>query len=160
MHAHMWNSRENCFTDYDLERGAVRPGATAAALAPLVAGVATQQQADATAAFTEARLLAAGGLRTTLVRSEQQWDRPNGWAPLQWIAVAGLRRYGHDRLADEIARRWIATVETTYRHTGLLFEKYDVEHPAIGMGGEYAPQIGFGWTNGVTADLIDQSGGG
>jgi alpha,alpha-trehalase len=97
-----------------------------------------------------------GGLRTTLVESGQQWDRPNGWAPLQWIAVAGLRRYAQDELAKEIAGRWIATVDATYARTGLLYEKYDVETAAIGGGGEYAPQIGFGWTNGVTGDLIDQ----
>lgn len=155
MHKHLWNESGGFFADYDLERGCIRPQASAAALAPLLAGVASQAQADATARYTEAALLARGGLRTTLVDNGQQWDSPNGWAPLQWIAVAGLRRYGHETLAAEIAKRWIATVEATYARTGLLYEKYDVESPAVGSGGEYAPQIGFGWTNGVTADLID-----
>ncbi|WP_246165629.1 alpha,alpha-trehalase [Sphingomonas ginsengisoli (ex An et al. 2013)] len=89
------------------------------------------------------------------MNSGQQWDCPNGWAPLQWIAVAGLRRFGLHDLAEEIARRWVATVDAAYRSTGLLFEKYDIENGSVGAGGEYAPQIGFGWTNGVTADLID-----
>ncbi|WP_447763273.1 alpha,alpha-trehalase TreF [Sphingopyxis panaciterrae] len=152
---HLWNEEERYFGDYDLELDQLRPSITAAALAPLLAGLATGEQADATARATRKHLLAPGGLRTTLVDSGQQWDSPNGWAPLQWIAVAGLRRYGHPELAQEIARRWVATVEATYLRTGLLYEKYDVESPAIGRGGEYAPQIGFGWTNGVTADLID-----
>lgn len=159
MARHMWDDAAGCFADYDLAAGQMRRGPNAAALAPLLAGVATQAQADATARLTRETLLAPGGLRTTLVHSSEQWDSPNGWAPLQWIAVAGLRRYGHDDLADEIARRWVATVEATYARTGLLFEKYDVEVPAIGEGGEYAPQIGFGWTNGVTADLIDTLAG-
>jgi alpha,alpha-trehalase len=30
--------------------------------------------------------------------------RPNGWAPLQWMAVVGLRNYGFDKLAETIAR--------------------------------------------------------
>lgn len=158
MHAHLWNADAGHFADYDLASGRRRPHATAAALAPLFAGLATAEQAAATASFTERVLLAPGGLRTTVIDSGEQWDSPNGWAPLQWIAVAGLRLHGHDDVADEIAQRWIATVDATYRTTGLLYEKYDVEHPAIGRGGEYLPQIGFGWTNGVTAAFIDQDG--
>ncbi len=155
IHRHLWNEAEGHFADYDLELRAIRPCASAAALAPLLAGLATRHQADATARFVQDRFLAPGGLRTTLIDSGQQWDSPNGWAPLQWIAVAGLRRYGHDALAREIATRWISTVDATYATTGLLYEKYDVEAATIGHGGEYAPQVGFGWTNGVTADFID-----
>lgn len=153
--ASLWNDAAGCFGDYDLDAGNVRPGITAAALAPLLAGLATPEQAASAARVTRAQLLAPGGLRTTLVRSGQQWDSPNGWAPLQWIAVAGFRRYGFDDLASEIARNWIATVDATYRRTGLLFEKYDVETSAAGGGGEYDLQTGFGWTNGVTSDLMD-----
>ncbi|MFM5885396.1 MAG: alpha,alpha-trehalase TreF [Novosphingobium sp.] len=155
MARHLWNHAGGYFADYDLDKGEAIPGASAAALAPLLTGVATQAQADATAALVERDLLASGGLRTTLVDSGQQWDSPNGWAPLQWIAVSGLRRYGHHALAAEIASRWIATVATTYARSGLLHEKYDVETATVGGGGEYEPQVGFGWTNGVTADLID-----
>ena len=121
----------------------------------MLASLATPDQAASIARVTRTHLLAPGGLRTTLVRSGQQWDSPNGWAPLQWIAVAGLRRYGFDDLASEIARNWIATVEATYQRTGLLFEKYDVETGSSGGGGEYELQTGFGWTNGVTSDLMD-----
>lgn len=159
MARHLWNHAGGYFADYDLDRGTAIPGASAAALAPLLTGVATQAQADATSALVERELLAPGGLRTTLVNSGQQWDSPNGWAPLQWIAVSGLRRYGHHALADGIASRWIATVETTYAVSGLLHEKYNVETATVGGGGEYEPQVGFGWTNGVTADLIDSYAG-
>ena len=156
MHTHLWNADAGCFADCDLLTEGLRPHATAAALAPLFTGVATPLQAAATALFAERILLAPGGLRTTTVTSGEQWDNPNGWAPLQWIAVAGLRRYGHDDLADEIARRWISIVDANHRATGLLYEKYDVERAGVGRGGEYVPQIGFGWTNGVTAAFIDE----
>ncbi|MBN8842256.1 MAG: alpha,alpha-trehalase TreF [Sphingomonadales bacterium] len=155
MNRHLWNAADGYFADYDIDGGAIRSPLTAASLAPLLVGAATQAQADATAEAVEKRLLAPGGLNTTLARSGQQWDRPNGWAPLQWIAVAGLQRYGHDRVAREIAHRWVRTVGTTFARTGLLFEKYDVEQADIGSGGEYQTQTGFGWTNGVTADFID-----
>jgi alpha,alpha-trehalase len=156
MHTHLWNADAGYFADYDLTLGAMRAGVTAASLAPLLSGLATGDQADALASVVRDKLLAPGGLRTTLVESGQQWDRPNGWAPLQWIAVAGLRRYGHEDLARDVAGRWVKTVDTTYSRTGLLYEKYDIETCSIGEGGEYEPQTGFGWTNGVTGDLIDQ----
>jgi alpha,alpha-trehalase len=127
-------------------------------LRPLLVGLATQAQADATAQYVGDNYLAPGGLRTTLEATSEQWDMPNGWAPLQWIAVSGLRRYGHQELAREIARRWVMTVNETYLRNGLVYEKYDIEAGAIGAGGEYAPQTGFGWTNGVTADFLDTYG--
>ncbi|MDO9362664.1 MAG: alpha,alpha-trehalase TreF [Sphingopyxis sp.] len=155
MNRHLWNAEGGFFADYDIEDDALRPALTAAALAPLLVGIATEQQADATANAVEAGLLAPGGLHTTSTQTGQQWDRPNGWAPLQWIAVAGLQRYGHDALARQIAHRWVDTVGATFARTGLLFEKYDVERAGVGGGGEYETQTGFGWTNGVTADFID-----
>lgn len=156
MSRHLWNADGGYFTDYDIETGALRTALTAAALAPLLVGAASQNQADMTALAVERRLLAPGGLSTTLNRSGQQWDRPNGWAPLQWIAVTGLLRYGHTALARDIARRWTDTVSATFARTGLLFEKYDIEVAGVGGGGEYETQTGFGWTNGVTADFIDR----
>lgn len=45
-------------------------------------------------------------------------------------------------------------VETHYRATGQLLEKYDVARRAAGSGGEYGVEVGFGWTNGVTLDLM------
>jgi alpha,alpha-trehalase len=98
-------------------------------------------------------LLQAGGLATTLVNTGEQWDAPNGWAPLQWIAVMGLRDYGYSTLAEDIAKRWVAANIFVYQQDAKLVEKYDVMNPGMGAGGEYATQIGFGWTNGVLLAL-------
>ncbi len=150
----LWDARAARFADYDWQRGHVTRVASAAMLYPLFVGAATPAQAAATARFVERFLIAPGGLRTTLAVTGQQWDRPNGWAPLQWIAVSGLRRYGDGRLAQRIADGWIATVTREYRASGRLLEKYDVERAVPGGGGEYALQDGFGWTNGVTRELL------
>lgn len=152
---HCWNDAEGFFADLDLDSGAYCPASSAATLAPLLVGLATQYQADAVARFIKAYYLAPGGLRTTLVHSAEQWDSPNGWAPLNWIAVKGLARYGYDDLAREIALRWISTVNSIFQRTTLIFEKYDIEGCSAGSGGEYISQTGFGWTNGVTAEFID-----
>ncbi len=126
---------------------------TAAGLVPLYLGLATQAQADAMAAQVRRHLLGANGLLTTALNTGQvtgqQWDAPNGWAPLQWMAALGLARYGHTSLARDIAERWCASVHRVYLATGRLLEKYDVAEDRPGGGGEYETQDGFGWTNGV-----------
>jgi alpha,alpha-trehalase len=87
---------------------------------------------------------------TTTNNTGQQWDAPNGWAPLQWMMVWGLNRSGQTQLARDIAGRWTALNEKVYTNTGKLMEKYNVmdTHLEAG-GGEYPSQDGFGWTNGV-----------
>ena len=154
MHRHLWVESEGRFSDYDTSTGAVTSVLSAATLYPLFVGLATQGQADAIAATVATHMLARGGLRTTTLATDQQWDMPNGWAPLQWIAVTGLARYAHHYLARDIATRWLHTVQATYDETGKLLEKYDIEDIKPGGGGEYPVQDGFGWTNGVTRALI------
>ena len=122
---------------------------------PLFTGVATEDRAAAVADRLRQDFLRPGGLVTTLEETGEQWDAPSGWAPLQWMAVSGLRRYGHNALADEVARRWIGLTRRFFRETGRMAEKYDV----CGSGetthlGEYESQYGFGWTNGIVTTLL------
>jgi alpha,alpha-trehalase len=158
MFKYLWDSRAQRFADYDFKARASTSVISAALLAPLFVGLATPEQAHATARLTQAQLVAPGGLRTSTVRTGQQWDNPNGWAPLQWMAIEGLDRYGEKALARDLALRWLNTVASFYKRTGRMIEKYDVEERAAGGGGEYAVQDGFGWTNGVTAALMDRYG--
>jgi alpha,alpha-trehalase len=116
--------------------------------------LASADQAAAVARTTR-QLLDVGGLVTTRLKTGQQWDAPNGWAPLQWVAIEGLRHYHQEPLAKAIACRWMATVNELYRRSGTLVEKYDVMTIGRrGGGGEYPLQDGFGWTNGVMRKLI------
>ena len=101
----MWDARDGVFSDYLWETSEITGAVTAAALYPLFLQIATEGEARIVAETVEKRLLDVGGLATTLVESGQQWDAPNGWAPLQWIAVAGLRNYGFDVLAHQISKR-------------------------------------------------------
>ncbi len=147
------------FFDLSIEDGGRIPITSAAGLFPLWAGAATPDQAARSADWAERHLLRAGGLLTTDIESGQQWDSPNGWAPLQWIAVQGLRRYGFDALAETLRTRWLATCDTVFRETGKFVEKYNVLDPlSRSGGGEYELQDGFGWTNGVYLDLAAQDG--
>ncbi len=137
------------------ERAVGRP--TLAAAVPLWAGVATPVQGRAVAARLQREFLRPGGFVTTLVASGQQWDAPNGWAPLEWMAIQGVRRYGRPELADTAAARWLALDRRVFRSTGRMMEKYDVVDPARPAGGgEYPAQDGFGWSNGVALALAAQ----
>ena len=103
----MWDAQAGVFTDYLWEQGKRTRAVTAATMLPLFLRLATPAQAQAVADTVSHRLLSPGGLATSLIESGQQWDAPNGWAPLQWMAVIGLRNYGFDALAETIATRWV-----------------------------------------------------
>ncbi|MDV5356983.1 alpha,alpha-trehalase [Enterobacter asburiae] len=154
--ANLWNAKEGWYADYDLKTKKVRNQLTAAALYPLFVNAAAKDRADKVAAVTEARLLKAGGITTTTVKSGQQWDAPNGWAPLQWVAAAGLQNYNHQKLAMSVSWRFLTNVQHTYDREQKLVEKYDVSSTGTGGGGgEYPLQDGFGWSNGVTLKMLD-----
>jgi len=157
MESTLWNDKKGWYADYDMRRKAVSDSLTAAALYPLFVKAAAQDRADKVAAATQAQLLKVGGVLTTTVNTGQQWDAPNGWAPLQWIAAVGLEKYGHDDLSMEVTWRFLTNVQHTYDREKKLVEKYDVTTTGTGGGGgEYPLQDGFGWTNGVTLKMLDK----
>jgi alpha,alpha-trehalase len=156
-----WNKSVNFYTDYNYrtrrQSNHVNPGGMypfcfinenpdyMSFLATRVAGVIRK------------KLLKPGGIVTSQFATGQQWDAPNGWAPLEWMTVWGLDRCGQKELAADIATRWVRLVEKVYKETGRLMEKYNVvDSDKGGGGGEYPDQDGFGWTNGVTLELIDK----
>jgi alpha,alpha-trehalase len=145
-----WNNAEGFYFDYNHAQQKPSGAWTLAAVSPLFFNIATPEQAARIARHLEEKFLQAGGVRTTLHATGQQWDAPNGWAPLQWLTYKGLRNYGHDALAEKIRQHWMALNEKTYADTGKMMEKYNVSdlNQSAG-GGEYPNQDGFGWTNGV-----------
>ena len=152
---YLWDPRNGAYADYLWREGKPTGLVTAATLYPLFFGLATRAQADSVAKVARARLLKPGGLVTTMIESGQQWDAPNGWAPLQWIAVKGLTNYGETALGQTIAKRWMNKVVTAYRVSGKLMEKYNVADASVVTGGgEYPTQDGFGWTNGVLRKML------
>ncbi|KAG2241939.1 hypothetical protein HID58_078103 [Brassica napus] len=113
-------------------------------------------------ALKNSGLIAPAGILTSLKNSGQQWDYPNGWAPQQEIIVTGLARSGvkeAKEIAEEIARRWIRSSYSVYNTSGSIHEKLNVaEFGEYGGGGEYKPQTGFGWSNGVILAFLEEFG--
>ncbi len=150
----MWDESQGAFVDYDWRKGAKLKQLTAATAFPLYFGIADRRQSAGVAKVIRASLLMPHGLGTTTEKTGQQWDSPNGWAPLQWIAIEGLRRNGEGELAETIAERWVAENVRLFCNTGKLVEKYNVVEAGAGAGGEYPVQDGFGWTNAVLVKLL------
>lgn len=155
---YFWNDTTQFFEDYNFRTGKTTGRLSLAGVFPLYAKIATSEQAAAVAKRIEKDFLKGGGLITTLETTGQQWDAPNGWAPLQWTTIQGLREYGYHALADTIRDRWLDINDRVYKSTHKMVEKYDVvtNGGSGGSGGEYPLQDGFGWTNGVYAALFDE----
>ncbi|MCJ9669939.1 MULTISPECIES: trehalase family glycosidase [unclassified Neorhizobium] len=151
----LWNEKLGLFDDYDWKAKSRRAAVSAAMLAPLFVKLATEEQALSTARRVRKDLLEKGGLLNTNCTTGEQWDAPYGFAANQWIAVEGLRRYGLDDDARDIAGRWLAMTAGVYEKTGRLFEKYDVVECGPGGGGGYPIQSGQGWTASITLALLD-----
>lgn len=155
--AYCWSDKDQFFVDYNFHQDQPTGQLSLAGVFPLYARIATKQQADVVATKLRSDFLKQGGLISTLTNNGQQWDAPNGWAPLQWIAIEGLRNYGHFDLANDIKRRWMTINLKVFTEKHKLVEKYNLESEhGLGGGGEYPLQDGFGWTNGVLAALLDE----
>ena len=152
---YLWDDENGVYRDYDWRREQLALF-SAAAIVPLYVGMANHEQADRLANAVRSRLLTPGGILASEYETGEQWDKPNGWAPLQWMAIQGFKMYGDDLLGDEIARSWLKTVNQFYLEQHKMIEKYHIADgvPREGGGGEYPLQDGFGWTNGVVRRLI------
>ena len=151
MGRYLWQSREGVFADYDFVHNKPSTYAYLTSFYPLWAGVATREQANA----TEQKLNLferPGGLAMSTTNSGLQWDEPCGWAPTNWIAVAGLEAMGFHGDAVRIARHFDATVDAGFAADGTIREKYNVVagNAQVTVTGGYTQNvIGFGWTNAV-----------
>ncbi|UHG94226.1 alpha,alpha-trehalase TreF [Spirosoma oryzicola] len=156
IHRYCWDAKNQFFFDYDFMARKPSRIYSLAAVYPLFVKIASMEQATAVADKLRKSFLKPGGLTTTLASTGEQWDAPNGWAPLQWLSIQGLRYYRQNTLADQIKMNWVSENLRVYKASGKMVEKYDVVHTAAAKGGEYPNQDGFGWTNGVLAVLLSE----
>lgn len=159
MNRYLWDKVTGVYRDYDWEKQ--RYGAfSAASITPLFVELCSEKKAHSTAYAVRNLLLTSGGLMCSMFDTGEQWDKPNAWAPLQWMAVVGFRIYNEHNLASELGVGWLNTVNEYYKKYHKLVEKYDVSnrHGRPGGGGEYPLQDGFAWTNGVTYRLLEMYG--
>lgn len=125
---------------------------------------ATRSRAAANA-LAISGLVDVGGVFVSLESaSGQQWDWPNAFAPLQSFLYDGIMGTTSSddvrarELASVILHRWIKASMNNFLRDGILNEKNDARFDSgiSGRGGEYQPQLGFGWSIGVSLDFIFQ----
>ncbi len=151
----MWSRKHGFFVDYDWKQEKKRYIFTLAGAWPLYFNLASDAQALKVTHKLSADFLKSGGWVTTLINSTQQWDSPNGWAPLQWVVFKGLENYNQKLLAKKGAQRWVELNRKVWKNTGKMMEKYNVvDADLLAGGGEYPAQDGFGWTNGVVVAML------
>lgn len=151
---YFWDDDEGYFMDHNFKLGRSTKVLSLAGVYPLFFNISTPAQARLLYQQVEENFLKPGGVVTTPYNTGQQWDAPNGWAPLQWMTITALRNYGFEALANLIKERWLQLNENVYKRTYKMLEKYNVEDLSKESGGgEYPTQDGFGWTNGVFQKL-------
>ena len=155
----LWDERAGLYLDYEFVHRRRRDYPFATTFFPLWAGIASRQQAAAVARNLPL-FEKPGGIQTSTNVSGNQWDAPFAWAPLQMVAVEGLRRYGYNTEADRISREFLSMVQEQYREHGIIVEKYDAVRRSIDVSrgiqfGYSSNEAGFGWTNAVFTRLYD-----
>lgn len=156
---YLWNAQVGMFFDYDFVHGQQSTYNYASTFYPLWAGLATAEQARAV--MSNLKIFARpGGIATSDRTTGVQWDLPYGWAPLQLLTVEGLRRYGFQEEASRIANNFVSTVLENFQRDGTIREKYNVvtRSSETNIGAGYKVNVvGFGWTNGVVLELLNQN---
>ncbi len=145
------------YFDYQFEKGKRSKVYSLAGVFPLFFEICSQERANKIAEVLEKQFLRAGGLATTLNQTNCQWDGDIGWAPLQFIAYWGLKNYGFDQLALEVAKRFSGLCLQQFGKSHAFFEKYDLSEDKLSASiGEYSCQEGFGWTNAVVKIFLEE----
>ena len=144
----MWDGKVGYFFDYDFVNHRMSHLITIAGVFPLNVGVASRDQGEKVVKQLSANLQKRYGIAQSVRFVEnKQWDWPNGWAPMQLRVIEGLMRYGYNRLALRLVKKWLYLNIKIFKETGRLWEKYDVVHGQIGMPDRYPTPHGFAWTN-------------
>ena len=153
---YLWNNEQGMFFDYDYVSGKQSSYRYLTTFYPLWAGLATKEEAAA----VEQNLPLfeqVGGLAMSTENSGAQWDYPYGWAPVQLLAIEGLRRYGYDADAARLSLKFLSTVLENFQRDGTIREKYNVvtrSSESQVEAGYQSNVIGFGWTNGTFLELL------
>jgi alpha,alpha-trehalase len=154
---YLWDEQQGFFFDYDFGTERRSSYIYATTFYPLWAGLATDEQARAV--MKNLHLFEhAGGLAMSLHESQGQWDYPFGWAPIQLLAVEGMRRYGYNTEADRVSAEFLSTVLQNFVRDRTIREKYNVvtrSSETQVRAGYSANVVGFGWTNATFLELLN-----
>ncbi len=148
---YLWNEEMGAFLDRNSETGELGKVFSVASFYPLFVGLATKEEAERTVEKLPLLMHKFGVAPCQEVISKQryQWASPNGWPCLQVIMAQALKNYGYDELSEEIGQKYLASVEETFKATGKLWEKYNVDTGSCDAVAVYETPEMLGWTAGA-----------
>jgi alpha,alpha-trehalase len=154
----MWDRLRGLYYDYNYVKKKRTNASSLAGYFPMWAGIASDDQAESMVRALK-RFENKGGLAATdalpvgqvvMGAVPTQWAYPNGWAPLHFIVIKALERYGYHKEARRVAIKWLKTNLSWFNEQGVFLEKYNVANPdKPPVKGVYPSQTGFGWTNAI-----------
>jgi alpha,alpha-trehalase len=154
----MWNPSRGMFFDWNFIDDKQSTYEYASTFYPLWVGLATKIQARAIIRNLN-RFEQPGGIAMSTNNSKLQWDYPYGWAPVNLIAIEGLRVYGDESDANRLSEKFLSMVTENFHRDGTIREKYNVvtrsDEQTISVG-YHVNVVGFGWTNGTFLALWDK----
>lgn len=157
MNRYMWNEEKGLYFDYDFVNGRQSEVASLATFHPLWAKIANHAQArkirDNLSLFEYDYGLSACQKQKN--EGIYQWDYPNGWAPLQYIAVEGLNNYGYTEDAKRISIKYLDVVLKNFQQTFGIWEKYNVLDGSLEVTDEYKSPELMDWSAGVFLHFLN-----
>ncbi|XP_041978627.1 uncharacterized protein LOC121732739 [Aricia agestis] len=164
----MWNDEDGIWYDWDLLNDRQRKYFYPSNIAPLWMDVVDEEfkkeHAQSILEYLKKThsLEFPGGVPTSFSRTGQKWDYPYAWAPLVSMVVKSLEALKTEesqKLAFEVAKKWVRSNLLGYNTYKQLFDKYDVETPGKLCSEDiYTLHAGFGWTIGATLQMLTKYG--
>ncbi|KAI5148869.1 alpha,alpha-trehalase [Enteropsectra breve] len=161
----LWNAKNKCWNDFNFEKKCQNSTRFYFSnLMPMIFGI---RPSDGTSILEILKEHAyelfgyCGGIPASAKGEKhwqnEQWDFPNAWPPFQSLMEEFLSEIGCTSMAYHVARSFFNTVNESFNKNEIFYEKYNCEQLGyVGKDGEYATEIGFGWTNGVMISFIVQ----
>src|SRR5262249_54033798 len=133
----MWSKTFGLYYDYNFKKQRRGLAVSLASYYPMWAGMVDNEQAaqlvKSLRKFEQKDSLSTTdgqvSPRDVCSNAPVQWAYPNGWAPLHFIVVQALQRYGYDKDAERIAKKWLKTNLDWFIKHGVFQEKYNVVNP-------------------------------
>lgn len=152
---HLWNKEQGFYFDFNFDTQAQSKIWSAAGFFPLFVNAASKEQAEVIIKNLNKFETNYGILTCDQAygHTEDQWNYPYGWPPLQWVVIQGLKNYGYIDEAKRITDKWLDLCNSVFEKTGQFWERYDVIRGTVPTGGRYPAQHGFAWTNGIFSKL-------
>lgn len=165
----LWDDKKGFFYDYCYVTKRISDFLSLASYTPLWAGLATREQAEhmvkklhlfesdygltitAKQSLAPKLDLSSIPIRFRAAIEEillpKQWDYPNIWSPVEYLAVIGLLKYGYVEDAKRIMDKSVRAHANVFREYKTFFEKINGETGGPPNNYQYSFQKGFGWTN-------------